>query len=72
MNRPHYEDLDGETQAKINGAVSTFLRGGGQHSFAEAIDTLGMDPQELWSMIMSEAGLPDCVPPFMVQVGYNH
>ena len=71
MTRPDYDDLNADTQGKINGAVITFLRDGGHPNLAAATGTLGMEPQELWSMIVIEAGLPDCVPPQMIQVGWN-
>ncbi len=69
MTRPNYDDLDDETQGKISRAVSNFLLGGGHTNLGEAMETLGMEPQELWSMIVTEAGLPDCVPPVTIQVG---
>lgn len=55
----------------LSGAVANFLRDGGHNNLAEAMETLGMEPQELWSMIVIEAGLPDCVPPQMIEVGWN-
>ena len=71
MTRPHYDDLDSETQAKIGRAVRDFLRGGDHYNLAEAMETLAMEHQELWSMIVTEAGLPDCAPPLMIQTGWN-
>ena len=71
MTRPHYDDLDDKTQGEIGHAVVNFLRDGGHRSLAEAMETLGMESQKLWSMTMTDAGLPDCVLPQMIQVGWK-
>ena len=71
MTRPHYDDLDDAAQSKVNRAIASFLRDGGHRSLREAVETLGMEKQELFSMIMSEAGLPDCAASFMIQTGWN-
>ncbi len=71
MARVDYDDLDNRTQGKIGGAVRDFLRDGDHHNLAEAMETLGMEAQELWSMIVTEAGLPDCTMPQMIQTGWN-
>ncbi len=71
MTRPHYDDLDDRTQGEIGRAVVNFLRDGGHRNLAGAMDTLGMEAQELWSMIVADAGLPDCTPPQMIQVGWK-
>ncbi len=71
MARTHYDDLDDRAQGEIRRAVGTFLRDGDHNNLAEAMDALGMEAQELWSMIVTEAGLPDCTPPLMIQTGWK-
>ena len=51
-------------------SVKTFLEDGGFRNLGHAMQELGMEPQELWSMIMREADLPDCMMPEMIQIGH--
>ena len=65
-----YDDLDAAAQSKVGGAIKTFLEDGGFRNLGHAMQELGMEPQELWSMNMREADLPDCMMPEMIQIGH--
>ena len=70
--RIEYDDLDAAAQAKIAQAVKNFLRDGGYENLLHVMLEFEMQPQELWSMIMRESGLPDCTMPLTIQIGFNH
>ena len=69
MNR--FDDLDDEARYNAGTAVREFLQDGGYEHLAAAMEDLGMGAQELWFMIMRDAGLPESVPPFMIQIAYE-
>ena len=69
MNR--FDDIDDDARYRAGVAVREFLQDGGYEHLAAAMDDLDMGAQELRSMIMRDAGLPDCAPPLMIQTGFQ-
>ncbi len=66
-----FEELDAKTQARAASAVKNFLRDGGYKNFLAAIYDLAMEPHDLWSMVMRDAGLPECRPPMIIRTAYQ-
>ncbi len=70
--RIEYDDLDAAAQAKIAQAVKNFLRDGGYENLLHVMLEFEMQPQELWSMIMRESGLPECTMPLTWRFLLSH